>query len=270
MCIVISIANQKGGVGKTTITFNIGGILSEQRKNVLLIDLDAQCNLSNTLLENFHKIEKSAFDLIVNDNVNVEEIIFKTKFPLLSIIPSSSLMSGIDKRLSAEWDPQFLLKDKLESIKEDFEFIIIDCPPSLGLATTSGLICSNYVIIPLNMDEYSFMGNSKIYQLVQKVKKRMNPEIDILGYLINKLDTRRNLEKAYFKYLNNEYDNVFRTFIKVSVKYPESILVKKPINYFLSNSEQAEIFRNLVLEIIERCQKKDLSKKSEIITKQCL
>lgn len=182
MCIAISIANQKGGVGKTTITFNIGGILSEQGKNVLLIDLDAQCNLSNTLLENFHKIEKSAFDLIVNDNVNVEEIIFKTKFPLLSIIPSSSLMSGIDKRLSAKWEPKFLLKDKLESIKEDFDFIIIDCPPSLGLATISGLMCSNYVIVPMTMDQWAVNGSNKLCQLVLKIRKRANPDLEILGY----------------------------------------------------------------------------------------
>ena len=257
MCITISIANQKGGVGKTTITLNIGGVLSEEGKKVLLIDLDAQCNLSNTLVENFQKNEKSVFDLMVNDDVNAKEVIFKTKFPLLSIIPSSSLMSGIDKRLSDEWDAQFLLKDKLEPIKNNFDFIIIDCPPSIGLATTSGLTCSDYVIIPLNMDEYSFMGNSKIYQLVQKVKKRMNPELEILANLVNKLSTRRNLERAYFEFLNNEYDKVFKTFIKVSVKYPESILAKKPINYFLPNSEQAETFRKLVSEIMEKCQKKN-------------
>lgn len=257
MCITISIANQKGGVGKTTITLNIGSALSEEGNKVLLLDLDAQCNLSNTLVENFQKNEKSVFDLMVNDDVNAEEVIFKTKFPLLSIIPSSSLMSGIDKRLSDEWDAQFLLKDKLEPIKNNFDFIIIDCPPSLGLATTSGLICSDYIIIPLNMDEYSFMGNSKIYQLVQKVKRRMNPELEILANLVNKLSTRRNLEKAYFEFLNNEYDKVFKTFIKVSVKYPESILAKKPINYFLPNSEQAETFRKLVSEIIEKCQKKN-------------
>jgi len=258
MSLLITIASQKGGVGKTTAAINIAGVLSEQGRRVLLIDLDPQCNLSSTLLDNFQEGRKSVFDLIVDDNVNTEEVILKSKFPLLDIIPSSSLMSGIDKRLSDEWDAQFLLRDKLECIKDNFDFIIMDCPPSLGLATVSGLISSDYAVIPLNMDEYSIMGSNKIHQIVEKIRKRVNPELEILGYLINRLDTRRNLEKAYFEFLNDNYDKVFKTFIKVSVKYPESVLAKKPINYFLPNSEQAEIFRKLVSEIIERCQKKNL------------
>lgn len=255
MNITISIAAQKGGVGKTTLTMNIGGVLSEMQKKTLLIDLDPQCNLSNTMLSNHRTNEKSVFDLIVDGATNVQEVINKTEFPGLDIIPSSPLMTGLEKKLAEELDAQFILKEKIDPIKEDYDFIILDCPPSSGLPTLSSLICSDYIISPMIMDEWSITGSAKLEQYVQKIRKRANPELKNLWYLINRYDVRRNIEKAYldFVYQNNEC--VFKTVIKNSVKYPESIVIeKKPINYYLPLSEQANAFRTLVSEILEKCQ----------------
>jgi chromosome partitioning protein len=249
---------------------NIAGVLTEKGKRTLMIDLDQQCNLSNTLLLDSIENRKSVFDLFIDDSIDIQEVISETEFPLLNIIPSSHLMAGIDKRMADEYNAQYILREKLEIVKGNYDFIIIDCPPSLGLATISALICANYVIIPMTMDQWAVNGSNKLSQLVLKIRKRANPELEILGYIINKFDTRRNLEKAYFEFVNSDNNKVFKTIVKVSVKYPEAVLTKKPINYFLPVSEQAETFRNLVLEIIERCQKKDLSRKSEITTKQYL
>ena len=261
MCITITISSQKGGVGKTTISINIAGVLSEIGKKILLVDVDSQCNLSDTFLQNTNNNKKSVFDLIVDENTQIEETICKTEFHLIDVISSSPIMSSIDKILAYEYDAQYILQEKLIHIKDKYDFIIIDCPPSLSLATISALVSSDYVIIPITMDQWSVVGSNKVDLLVQKIKKRLNPKLEILGYVINRFDSRRNLEKAYFDFVNSNNHKVFRTFIKISVKYPEAILSKKPVNYLLPTSEQSETFRNLVWEIIERCQRKHFIEK---------
>ena len=256
---IIAVTNEKGGVGKTTLCSNVGGALSEFGKETLLVDLDGQFNLTMNFLKIDINFKKTVFDLFTNEDVKVDDVICKTEFPNLYIIPSSSDMSSLDSKLAGEWDAHFILTEKIREIKDDFKFIIVDCPPSLSIATLSALTCADFVIIPIELHEWSAKGSNKIREVIEKIKKRANPDLKLLGYVISKFDIRRKIENEYFRLLKSTFGNdVFETVVKISVKYPECAVLKNSINYYLPRSEQAEVFRELTKEIIERINEKSI------------
>jgi len=157
---VIAVANQKGGVGKTNITFNLSGALAEKIKRILLIDLDQQGNLSSSFLENIYNLKFTVADLFLDNDIDVAKVIQKTSFQNIDIIPSNIDLSKIDLQLAGEPDAQYFLADKLKDIKEGYNYIIIDCPPSLGLATRIGLVAADEVIIPLECQEWAVKGTA--------------------------------------------------------------------------------------------------------------
>jgi len=248
---IIAIANQKGGVGKTNITFNLSGALAEKNKRILLIDLDQQGNLSSVFLDNIYNLKATVTDILLDDEIAISEIIQKTSFQNIDIIPSNIELSKIDLQLAGEPDAQYFLADKLKDIKDNYDYIIIDCPPSLGLATRIGLVAADQVIIPVECQEWAIKGTAYLRGAITKIRKRANPKLKIMGYLINKFVGRRKLEEVYRDtILENFKDKVFKVVLKNSVKYAETATFKKPITTYLPSSEQAEEYRKLAKEII--------------------
>lgn len=244
-------ANQKGGVGKTNITFNLSGALAEKNKRILLIDLDQQGNLSSVFLDNIYNLKTTLADILLDDDLAISRVIQKTSFENIDIIPSNIELSKIDLQLAAEPDAQYFLADKLKEIKDSYDYIIIDCPPSLGLATRIGLVAADQVIIPLECQEWAIKGTAYLRSAITKIRKRANPKLKIMGYLINKFAGRRKLEEVYrSSILESFQDKVFHVGLKNSVKYAETATFKKPITIYLPSSEQAEEYRKLAKEII--------------------
>jgi len=251
MVTIIAIANQKGGVGKTNIAFNLSGALAEKNKRILLVDLDQQGNLSSALLDNIYNLKTTVADILLENDMPLSKVIQKTSFQNIDIIPSNIDLSKIDLQLAGEPDAQYFLADKVKEIKDKYNYIIIDCPPSLGLATRIGLVAADQVIIPLECQEWAVKGTVYLRDAITKIRKRANPKLKIMGYLINKFAGRRKLEEVYRDaILKNFKDKVFKVGLKNSVKYAETATFKKPITTYLPSSEQAEEYRKLAKEIM--------------------
>ena len=250
---IIAIANQKGGVGKTNVAFNLAGALAECGEKLLLIDLDQQGNLSSAFLDKIYELDYTITDLFLEERLGIPQVIQKTNFENIDIIPSNISLSKIDLQLSGEPDAQYFLADKLESLNNRYSYILIDCPPSLGLATRIGLVAAKQVIIPLECQEWAVKGTAYLRGAIKKIQKRANPKLEILGYIINKYDGRRKLEEIYHENILESFkEKVFKVELKNSVKYTEASTFKKPINYYLPSSDHAKRFRNLAKEIISR------------------
>lgn len=252
MPITIAITNQKGGVGKTNIAFNLSGALAEKDKRILLIDLDQQGNLSSAFLDNIYNLNATIADIFLDNGTPISEVIQKTSFPNIDIIPSNIDLSKIDLQLAGEPDAQYFLADKLKEVKDDYDYIIIDCPPSLSLATRIGLVATDEVIIPLECQEWAVKGTAYLSSAIAKIRKRANPKLKIMGYLINRFDGRRKLEEVYRETILETFkDKVFKVEFKNSVKFAEAATFKKPITSYLPSSEQAEAYRRLALEVLK-------------------
>ena len=253
MGLVLCIANQKGGVGKSTIVFHLAGALADAGKKILVIDLDQQGNLSSAFLQDIYSLSHTALNIFLEEGCSPEELIISTDQENIDLVPANLDFSSVDIQLATEMDAQFLLADWLEPMKNRYDYILMDCPPSLGLATRAALVASNAVIIPIECQEWSSRGSSHLRAALEKVKKRANPRLDILGYLISKFDCRRKLEKGYRQVLCETFGAlVFNTAIRNSVRYSEASNAKTPITRYLPRSPHAQTYRELAEEIMKR------------------
>jgi len=247
---IISIANQKGGVGKTTISVGMAGVLSEMKKKVLLVDMDQQGNLSSSFIDHIHGLERTVYD-VLTDDTEIGGVIHKTDFENISILPANLSLSELDYRLASDYDAQFNLLEALNDVKSDYDFIIIDCPPNLSLATRMALIASDGLIMPIECQEWAVRGSSQLEAFVEKVKKRANPKLKILGFVINKYQANRAIESGYNQALREKYPKkIFQTEFANNVQYTEAATARKPINYYLPGSKQADAFREFVKEVL--------------------
>ena len=247
----IAVANQKGGVGKTTISIGIAGVLSEAGKKVLLIDMDQQGNLSSAFLDNIYTLKHTISDLLTDDDVDIKDVIKKTSIKNIDLLPSNLSLSELDLKLAGDDDAQYYLLELLSEINDDYDFIIIDCPPSLGRATRMALVATHGLIVPIECQEWAVKGSSQLEAYVEKVNRRANPELKILGFIINRFDPRRSIESTFNQALKEKYpDKIFKTKFRNHVQYTEAASAKQPINYYLPKSKQAEAFRALVNELL--------------------
>ena len=255
---IIALVNQKGGVGKTTSSINLAACLGYLGKKALLIDLDPQGNSTTGLGIDKGDIKKSIYDLLVNE-ANLKEVIKKTKFRNLYIIPATISLAGADLELAekSRLDPEFSknkqLKKGLEEVKDIFDYIIIDCPPSLGLLTTNALTAAHSVIIPVQCEFFALEGIMQLLNSIMLAQKTLNPTLDIEGVLLTMLDNRTNLGlevvqdiKSYFK------ERVYDTIIPRLVRLSEAPSHGKPIINYDPKSRGAEAYINLAKEVISR------------------
>lgn len=251
----IAIANQKGGVGKTTISMGLAGVLSEFGKKILLIDMDQQGNLSSAFLDNIHGLERTVFDLLIEE-AEISQVLYKTQIDNIDILPANLALSDLDIRLAGDDDAQYYLLEALQEIDANYDYIIIDCPPNLGRATRMALVAANGILVPIECQEWAVKGSSQLDAYVEKVKKRANPHLEILGFVINKYDPRRSLESTYNQALKQKYgEKIFRTEFHNNVQYTEAATARLPINYYLPSSKQAELFRTFINELMPYVEK---------------
>jgi len=248
---IISVAAQKGGVGKTSLTLHLSGVFAENGGRVLLCDVDPQHSLSNTFIQDVYSLEKSLKEVLLDPDLLPSTVLCRTKFENIDIIPSNLGLGLIEYELLSDPDSQYLLADKLYEVKNDYGLVLIDCPPSLGIFTRLALTASDSVLIPLECSSYAVKSTGFLLELVNKVKKRVNPQLKILGFVINKLDARRRVEQDFRDMIRHNFgDKVFKTELKDSAKYAEAVTLKIPISFYQPKSEQAEAYRELLKEIL--------------------
>lgn len=251
---IISIVNQKGGVGKTTTALNMSAWLSIYTKaKVLLIDNDGQANLTACINIDNTKVKGSIFDLLTNDNIKVEDIIYKDDSLLFDMIVADERLNNIDLVLNGVMDRERQLLYKLESVINDYDYIIIDCSPSLNLATINSLVTSDYILIPVQADYLSIRGTAKLLDSINKVKERMNPKLDILGFFITMYDNRKINDKNIYETIQEQFkEKAFNTVIRENVRLKESPIEKQSIFEYDKNCNGFMDYYNLMIEVWKR------------------
>ena len=255
---VIALVNQKGGVGKTTTSINLSSSLGHLGKKVLLIDLDPQSNSTTGLGVDRTKIKNSIYNVIMNE-CEIKDAIIKTPFKNLSIIPAMIYLAGVDIELIqiSVQDKEFViteqLKKKLDEVRDRYDYILIDCPPNLGILTTNALAASDSVLIPIQCEYYSLEGVNQLLHTVLSVQQKVNPNLDIEGVLLTMLDGRTliglEVVEDVRKFFN---EKVFSTIIPRLVKLVEAPSHGKPIIEYDPKSKGALAYLNLAKEVIER------------------
>ena len=247
---VVSVANQKGGVGKTTTTVNLGTILAKKGKKVLLIDTDPQGNATSGLGVN-KEVDKSVYDVLVNDTEFVETL-QKTKIKNLLVCPSNINLAGAEVQLVSMMSREQRMKEKLDRIKEQFDYILIDCPPSLGLITLNAFTASDSILIPVQCEYFALEGLGQLLNTVNLVRKHLNKSLDIEGALLTMYDIRTNLSNQVVKEVKKYFnDKVYKTVIPRNVRLSEAPSFGMPITIYDPKSKGAKCYEKLVREILK-------------------
>ncbi|QCB28390.1 Sporulation initiation inhibitor protein Soj [Corynebacterium endometrii] len=250
---IISMCNQKGGVGKTTSTINLGACLAELGRKVLMVDLDPQGALSAGLGLAHDEIEDTIYDVMLDNQTSIHSAIKNTGIPGMDLVPANIDLSAAEIQLVNEVGREHTLARALRPVRRDYDFIIVDCQPSLGLLTVNALACSHGVIIPMECEFFSLRGLALLTDTVEKVSERINFDLEIVGILVTMYDRRtKHAREVMNRVVDYFEDKVFDTVITRTVRFPETSVAGEPITTWAPNSQAAAQYRNLALEVIER------------------
>jgi chromosome partitioning protein len=249
---IIAIANQKGGVGKTTTAINLSAALARAGKRVLLIDLDPQANSSLTFVDQT-TAEQSAYELLTDPEVKCEDIVKPSSTEGLDVLPSRISLAKFESKLLGEFDAPFRLKDRIDGVRQRYDYIVIDTPPALGLITVNALVAADYLIIPIQPSYFALEGTDDLLETVDKIKARPNPALQVLGVVITLHDKRTTLARDIQEQIRRVFGNkVFKTVISKSVRLEESPAYKETIFTFAPNSSGASEYSSLCEEVMRR------------------
>ena len=250
---VISMVNQKGGVGKTTSTVSLGSALADYGRKVLLVDFDPQGALSVALGMNPNEMDLSIYNLLTQSDCHIGDVIVNTRVPGLDLVPSNIDLSAAEVQLVTEVGREYALQRVLVPIIEDYDIVLIDCQPSLGLLTLNALTASTEVIIPMETEYFALRGVALLKDTIDKVVSRLNPELRILGVLPTMYNPRTLHGREVLQSVTGAFgDTVFSTTINRTVKFPDSAVAGEPITTFAPSSSGAQAYRRLAREVIAR------------------
>jgi chromosome partitioning protein len=250
---VIAMCNQKGGVGKTTTTINLGAALAEVGRKVLLVDFDPQGALSVGLGVPTHQLDVTIYNLLVERGHDVRDVIQKTRTPNLDIIPANIDLSAAEVQLVGEVAREMVLARVLRPLLDDYDVILVDCQPSLGLLTVNALTAAHGVVIPLECEFFAMRGVALLVETIEKICDRLNPRLVVDGILATMYDGRTLHSKEVVRSVVDHFgDQVFHTVISRTVKFPDASLAAEPITTYASTHAAAEAYRQLARELIAR------------------
>ena len=249
---IIAVANQKGGVGKTTTSISLAACLAEKGKKVLAVDMDPQGNLTSGLGVDKDSVEKSIYELIIGE-VDIKEVINKEVLENLDIIPTSIDLSAAEIELIGVDDKEYILRNAIDQVKDQYDFVIIDCPPSLSMLTINAMTTADSVIVPIQCEYYALEGLSQLIHTVELVKDRLNSKLEIEGVVFTMYDARTNLSLQVVENVkDNLQQNIYKTIIPRNIRLAEAPSYGLPINKYDPKSTGAESYMRLADEVIER------------------
>jgi chromosome partitioning protein len=250
---IVAICNQKGGVGKTTTTINLGAALAEKGRRVLLVDFDPQGALSVGLGIQPHDIDNTVYNLLMERDVKARDVLFHTSIEGMDLLPSNIDLSGAEVQLVHEVGREYVLGGRLKDVVPEYDYIMIDCQPSLGLLTINALACADSVLIPLECEYFAMRGVALLMETIDKVQQRLNPQLQIDGLLGTMYDSRTlHTREVLGSIVNGFGDKVFHTVINRTVRFPDATVAGEPITSFDSSSMGASSYRELAKEVLER------------------
>ena len=250
---VVAVCNQKGGVGKTTTTINLGAALAQFGRRVLLVDFDPQGALSVGLGIQPHELDLTVYNLLMERGTSASEVVVKTSVAGMELLPSNIDLSGAEVQLVHEVGREFVLGGVLEPLVPDYDVVLIDCQPSLGLLTVNALACADGIIVPLECEYFAMRGVALLTETIDKVSRRINPRLRMDGLLATMYDSRTlHSREVLTRVVDRFGDEVFHTVISRTVRFPDATVAGEPITSFDSGSMGANSYRELAKEVLER------------------
>lgn len=248
----IVVANQKGGVGKTTTTINLSASLAELGQKILVVDMDPQGNTTSGLGIDKNDVENTVYELLLGEKT-LEECIQRERFENLSVLPSNINLAGAEIELIGVENKEYLLKKALDEVRDSYDFILIDCPPSLNMLTINSMCAGNTVLVPIQCEYYALEGLSQLIHTIDLVKERLNSELEIEGVVFTMYDARTNLSLQVVENVkNNLQQNIYKSIIPRNVRLAEAPSYGQPITEYDTKSAGAEAYRLLAEEVIHR------------------
>ena len=249
---IIAIANQKGGVGKTTTAINLSSSLASMDKKVLSLDMDPQGNMTRGLGVDKDGVEKTVYDLIIG-NAGVEECIYENALENIDVLPSNIDLSAAEIELIGVDNKEYILKNEIDKVKDNYDFIIIDCPPALSMLTINAMTTADSVIVPIQCEYYALEGLSQLIHTIELVKERLNPNLEIEGVVFTMYDARTNLSLQVVENVkDNLNQNIYKTIIPRNIRLAEAPSYGMPINLYDPRSTGAESYMLLAEEVINK------------------
>jgi len=263
MTAILTIANQKGGVGKTTTAINLAAAIALKKKKTLLIDLDPQANSSIAFFESAD-IQASMFDVLGDHRAEMASVIKTTKDPMLSVAPARLALAKLEQQLAGQFDAPYKLKDSLAPVIKDYDYVIVDTPPALGILTVNAMVASTHLLVPIQAAYFAIEGTDDLLETYERIRARPNPALKVLGVVITLFDKRTNISRDTHEQIRSVFGSVlFKTRIGKNVRLEESPAYKETIMTFAPKSPGAKEYGKLAVEVIQRVEEDRIARHAE-------